>query len=221
MKKFFINYGLITLGAALGCFISFLIIAIFIQEQLFEKPLDTIWLGLFGLSGSLIGSIIGGIAAYFVAQVQIQSQINNEKKKIEDSQLTLAVIVIEELKVNRKFVEIMLEAVPQELKDRESIAASMVDDINTETKEALTLLLEEIQMNYLLQIRINLTDLKYIPIHRAIQRLVSIQKVGFNLVSLRQQRFISSGLKHIREEANEYLASLKSLDDLVYPKEND
>ncbi|MHA7963504.1 hypothetical protein ACX93W_05105 [Paenibacillus sp. CAU 1782] len=213
MKKSFVYYSWLILGFSGGNLLSFFILVLLLQEGYFEKPLDSLWSGFFELSSSLLGGLVGGLTAYFVAKYQIKSQHEVDSKNKDNAQKIIFNIISEEMKMNHSVINDITDIIPDSDYERFLLATSLVSQGYTEVKEALHMLLSDLTLDFLMQVRSELTNYEYINVHKAIHHLLVVSKLGEKIMELNNAENIANMLKQLRQNAimfNEYYTNLKS-----------
>ncbi len=104
MKKFYL-FALTSFGFSLGLFFSFFVIVLIIDQELFNKPWDIIWTGLFAIVAAVSGSFVGGLFAFQIAKHQLNQQNQKDEEKRIKSQEEAAQIINEEIKKNQVYLE--------------------------------------------------------------------------------------------------------------------
>ncbi|WP_135552142.1 hypothetical protein [Paenibacillus cymbidii] len=206
MLKKFTSYSQITLGFCTGLFISFLTTVLVFQEQLFDKPWDILWAGVFGVTGSLIG----GISAFFIALAQLNSMVESEKKKNDEHQSMLSLMIKDQLEKNIAAVQFIKNTIPPPDGYEELSRLLIAED--KIMMNAIMLMSEKIDIEYLVHLRAELKGLKYLKLHSLIGNLIEIQKTINQLLTLKYDRLIHANLKSIVTQSETFLKNFNNHD---------
>lgn len=197
-KHRFINVTSIAFGFSIGVLLAFFIAVLVFQKAVFEKPWDIFWAGLFAVGGSLVGSAVGGLFAFYIAKIQIAEQADKEEQKEKNQQQILANLIFAELINNKQCLSNITERIPTD-ETCQKIAVAMVDG-RKDVFEALMLTLDNLELDYVTQLRTSLTDLRYLNLHRLIQEYIQIQRIGNRVMELEDKRFVQASLVTLRKK---------------------